>query len=591
MKTKSGKGQPPRESGPKNKPQKSKKKTSYYEDPIPQTPHSASRKSQRATPDDYSDSDNNSDNDDLQEPTPIPAKKKNPAPSKTAAMPNVNDEVNPSTKSQLSSQVAPGNAADKKEEHRLYKNRKRLRKRMNLNPENGAIKDQVRDIRADMRMLCLRRGYRLDRNFEAFRDTKMFQLIRNVTPDMAKLHGEWWTQELVRDLIHAICIDKIRNKNALAKRKLERERKKAAAANMAATTPKQDKLPLSMKRAAIIDKPASVQPHATVHEQADNNDGDDEDENSYSGDGGEEEGYGVDQDDDDEEGGDEENLDTYNDPRQFLISQKAATAIDSVRARVADISRSPVRQNPVTPIHMRADKPNHNQLPNVVLTATRTETGVLPTESVPNSVAAYELCTTTETSPSSTMSPLAGKGSTAKGGSQSTQIHQNTVLRELQKPEELTVSIPETQPRPLPNRSPPPSQTHGNDTPAYIPIRMIGFSPTYVPTNITYEEFERRIAQRVEIPDDKFLVYLPNEAGPGRKWLTVGVQSAWVKLVRICGEAGATVRVVDESWFDEDAADWVRTPPFVTEKTTNTIIGSGTGGYGYQCSRSSHFVS
>lgn len=42
----------------------------------------------------------------------------------------------------------------------------------------------------------------------------MYKLVKVVTEEMRSQYGSWWPTELTRDLIHAICLDKVRNNNA-----------------------------------------------------------------------------------------------------------------------------------------------------------------------------------------------------------------------------------------------------------------------------------------------------------------------------------------------------------------------------------------
>lgn len=49
----------------------------------------------------------------------------------------------------------------------------------------------------------------------------MFKLVKTVNPEMQKQYGSWWPSNLTRDLIHAICLDKVRNNNARERKKLQ----------------------------------------------------------------------------------------------------------------------------------------------------------------------------------------------------------------------------------------------------------------------------------------------------------------------------------------------------------------------------------
>ncbi|RPB17398.1 hypothetical protein P167DRAFT_569856 [Morchella conica CCBAS932] len=382
-------------------------------------------------------------------------------------------------------------------------------------------------------MLCLKRGFVLTQKFDAFDSTKMFQLIRNVTPEMQKFYGDFWDQQLVRDLIHAICIDKVRNDRALVRKKArEAEAKARALLESGGNVTEKDKYP-HMERSREVEEratePNTIGEEEEQEEEDGNNKGDDD-------------------------------ADFYTAPPP----------------RVEPIY-PPIYQ-PVTPMHPRFAT-NHTR--DTILSIDTLDLGdenAINSNQAPEYVLStpdiHEMyTTTTESSPFSIISPLAGKGTMPKkGGVQDGletphsrmppprvfRTNTSSQSRTFSPTPEFAVFVPETQQhRETQERQARPTPTQETiGKPAYIPIHIKGFSPMYIAANITYEEFESRVAQRIEIPDDRFLLYRPAAAGAAKnKWVTVGTQSAWVKLVETCGEEGAVVKVVEEGYFHEDAPD------------------------------------
>ncbi|KAI5812206.1 hypothetical protein BZA77DRAFT_390858 [Pyronema omphalodes] len=75
-------------------------------------------------------------------------------------------------------------------------------------------------------MLCARQSQPLTKSFKTFDQNVMYKLVKIVAPEMREQFGSCWTSKLTRDVIHALCLDKVRNNNA-------RERQLAARAMLA----------------------------------------------------------------------------------------------------------------------------------------------------------------------------------------------------------------------------------------------------------------------------------------------------------------------------------------------------------------------
>ncbi|KAI5810375.1 hypothetical protein BZA77DRAFT_378310 [Pyronema omphalodes] len=92
-----------------------------------------------------------------------------------------------------------------------YKLRKTLAARMGLDPKDTI---GIRERRDYLRMLCARRNQPLNKPFMTFDQNVMYKLIKIVAPEMKELYGSCWTSKLTRDVIHALCLDKVRNDKA-----------------------------------------------------------------------------------------------------------------------------------------------------------------------------------------------------------------------------------------------------------------------------------------------------------------------------------------------------------------------------------------
>lgn len=85
---------------------------------------------------------------------------------------------------------------------------------MHLDPTDGEVRIQIRECCEFIRTQCIRRNTCLDKPFEDYPDDVMYKLIKNVTFELQRQYGNWWDQGLTQDIIHAICLDKVRNSKA-----------------------------------------------------------------------------------------------------------------------------------------------------------------------------------------------------------------------------------------------------------------------------------------------------------------------------------------------------------------------------------------
>lgn len=95
-----------------------------------------------------------------------------------------------------------------------YNNRAELARRMRLDPKDNIA---IRERREFIKIQSIGRGYTLDKAFEDFDNDTMYRLVKSITVDMQTQYGSWWSGELTRDIIHAICLDKVRNTNVRAR--------------------------------------------------------------------------------------------------------------------------------------------------------------------------------------------------------------------------------------------------------------------------------------------------------------------------------------------------------------------------------------
>lgn len=102
-----------------------------------------------------------------------------------------------------------------------YKMRKTLASRMGLEAKDNI---GIRERRDYLRMLCARRSQPLTKPFNKFDQNVMYKLVKIVAPEMREQFGSCWTSKLTRDVIHALCLDKVRNYNARERLLAERAR-------------------------------------------------------------------------------------------------------------------------------------------------------------------------------------------------------------------------------------------------------------------------------------------------------------------------------------------------------------------------------
>lgn len=118
-----------------------------------------------------------------------------------------------------------------------YKDRKELARRMRLEPKDSFA---IRERREFLKMQCMRRGQILNKPFEDWDTAVMYKLVRTVNPEMQGQFGGWWPSDLTRDLIHAICLDKVRNTNAR-----ERAQKKKVSENASPSRKRKELRPMA----------------------------------------------------------------------------------------------------------------------------------------------------------------------------------------------------------------------------------------------------------------------------------------------------------------------------------------------------------
>lgn len=112
-----------------------------------------------------------------------------------------------------------------------YKDRKEIARRMRLEPADNFA---IRERREFIKVQCVRRGQVLDKPFEDFDTVVMYKLVKVVTEEMRSQYGSWWPSDLTRDLIHAICLDKVRNNNARERTKKRKVSPTGSAPNVTA---------------------------------------------------------------------------------------------------------------------------------------------------------------------------------------------------------------------------------------------------------------------------------------------------------------------------------------------------------------------
>lgn len=77
---------------------------------------------------------------------------------------------------------------------------------------------QMRARRSYIKLCCMRLGHKLERPFSSWPPAEMDAIVDAVTIKVQKILGETWTPDLTKDLIHAICLDTVRNQNVKEKR-------------------------------------------------------------------------------------------------------------------------------------------------------------------------------------------------------------------------------------------------------------------------------------------------------------------------------------------------------------------------------------
>lgn len=87
---------------------------------------------------------------------------------------------------------------------------------MGVDPQSPT---EIRERRDIVKIECTRLGLTLNRSFDAFDETRMTRVLRGVTLELQSTIGKWWDIELSRDVVRAICLDKVRNDNTKKRRK------------------------------------------------------------------------------------------------------------------------------------------------------------------------------------------------------------------------------------------------------------------------------------------------------------------------------------------------------------------------------------
>ncbi|KAH0604135.1 uncharacterized protein H6S33_007166 [Morchella sextelata] len=98
-----------------------------------------------------------------------------------------------------------------KKKHGGYKDRAGMARRMRVDPTDATA---IREHRDFLKVLCSRRNQPLNKRFDNFHSGILYKLIKVVTPEMQAQYGDYWRQSLTKDLMHAICLDKVRNEKA-----------------------------------------------------------------------------------------------------------------------------------------------------------------------------------------------------------------------------------------------------------------------------------------------------------------------------------------------------------------------------------------
>lgn len=80
---------------------------------------------------------------------------------------------------------------------------------MKLDSKDGFV---IRERPEFLKAQRTRRGQVPNKPFEDWDTTLIYKLIRIVNSEMQAQFGGWWPFEMTRDLIHAICLDRVRKK-------------------------------------------------------------------------------------------------------------------------------------------------------------------------------------------------------------------------------------------------------------------------------------------------------------------------------------------------------------------------------------------
>jgi hypothetical protein len=99
---------------------------------------------------------------------------------------------------------------------KLYKNREEICKLLGIKLDDLFA---MRDRREFIKMQCAKRDMLLCQPYESLKEDDLARVVKNVTAECKTQFGGWWSNDVVRALIHRICIDNVRNEGARNKRR------------------------------------------------------------------------------------------------------------------------------------------------------------------------------------------------------------------------------------------------------------------------------------------------------------------------------------------------------------------------------------
>lgn len=396
-----------------------------------------------------------------------------------------------------------------------YKDRPALARRMRLDRNNSksTYRTDIRERRDYIKVQCIRRGHTLDKAFEDFKPDVMYRLVKGVTCEMQVQYGKWWDLDLTRDLIHAICLDKVCNNNTKGRSKS----KPNGSSEVGQST---------NTSSSLMNTRAELLFTATKRHRQPVISGEDSD-----------------------------------DAELFLQSKRRAPGTTlKTQPPLSPNTDTPMQYwpkdaadaDPVTPINKTLRPGQPQTTPSTAGFVTLGYSSPLSTTPPLMASSPPDALVPRDPLPSNSASGAGTPGSLTNHVPQ-TQYPGVPQTQYPSVPQTRYSSVPQTQYDQV---------TASQALPGNVPTVAVfikGRSPFHVPPKANYQEFEDSVSRRLQWEKNKFLLYRAKSGSKSeREWTAISSTSDWEKLVTRFGDLGVIVKVVEDSWFNSGGESKVR---------------------------------